>query len=114
MLRANLQLHVVVNAPIDFIRKYEYDRGKSEKSVHLQDTVWCIHCTTGILNYSRFPSDTIEWFIEDQAFSPSYDLAPPQVTSTDLSQEDWKRKTTWGEGMGEEPSPTTAIKTGPL
>ncbi len=30
MLLANLQLHVVVNAPIDFIRKYEYDRGKSE------------------------------------------------------------------------------------
>jgi hypothetical protein len=39
MLLANLQLHVVVNVPINFIRKYEYGRGKTEKSIHLQDKV---------------------------------------------------------------------------
>ncbi len=44
---------------------------------------------------------SIEWFIEDQAFSP-YDLAPPppytSVSSIGDTQEDWKRyKTCWRE-----------------
>ncbi len=48
--------------------------------------------------------ESILWFIEDQAFSPSYDLAlPPPLLSSPFpsislsgdTQEDWERETTW-------------------
>ncbi len=58
-----------------------------------------------------FITKIIEWFLEDQAFSPSYDLGPPpplfppSVSSTGDTLEDWERETTWwgdrGEGGGE-------------
>jgi hypothetical protein len=62
--------------------------------------------------------------IEDQAFSSSYDLAPPlpplhSVSSIGdhtggLKKRDnwlWER---WEEGVGKEPNHTTARKPGPL
>jgi hypothetical protein len=49
----------------------------------------------------------MEWFREDQAFSPSYDLAPPPLSRTSLAcktfsgdtQEDQERETVelWGK-----------------
>jgi hypothetical protein len=57
----------------------------------------------------NFWLDTIEWFIEYQAFSSSYDLAPrttplsPLVSSIGNTQEDWERETTcWPGGGGGE------------
>ncbi len=54
--------------------------------------------------------ESIEWFIEDYAFSPSYDLAPtppihppplPSGSSAGDTQEDWERETTcWRERGG--------------
>ncbi len=54
--------------------------------------------------------ESIEWFIEDQAFSPSCDLVPPPppsppcsvcISSTGEAQEDWeKRKLVNEEGRG--------------
>ncbi len=44
--------------------------------------------------------ESIEWFIEGQAFTLSYDLAPPtntppsSVNSTGDTKEDWERETT--------------------
>jgi hypothetical protein len=40
--------------------------------------------------------ECIEWFIEEQTFSPSYDLAPlpPLESSSGDTQEDWERETT--------------------
>ncbi len=65
--------------------------------------------------------ESIEWFIEDQALSPSYDLVPARpptpsppaskfslffqssyVSPSELGDERWK-----GEGVGEEPNHTT-------
>ncbi len=70
--------------------------------------------------------ERIEWIIEDQAFSASYDFAPPppshptlpSISSTGHTQEDWERDTTYwqerGRGcIGEEPNYTTASKPGP-
>ncbi len=61
----------------------------------------------------------MEWFIEDQAFSQSYALAPPPsplptVSSTGDTQEAEKeRQLLTGEGGGgEEPNQTTARKPG--
>ncbi len=53
-------------------------------------------------------AERIEWFIEDQAFSPSYDLTPSppppplmSVSSIGGTQEDRERETTcWREGGG--------------
>ncbi len=52
--------------------------------------------------------ESSQWIIEDQAFSPSYDLAPshsphlPSVSSTGDTQEAWERETPcWREGEGE-------------
>ncbi len=46
-------------------------------------------------------AESIEWFIDGQAFSPSYDLAPllnpsplPSENLTSDTQEDWERETT--------------------
>ncbi len=41
------------------------------------------------------PTESIKWFIEEQAFSPSNDLAPtppplPSVSSTGGTQDDWE------------------------
>ncbi len=72
-------------------------------------------------------AENMEWFTEDQTFSPSYDLAPPtpllpplrSVSSTGDTQEDWEREIfadgRGGKvGVGEEPNHTTARKPGPL
>ncbi len=83
-------------------------------SVHLawMQQRWCAEPKF----YGSFQtSDIIEWFIENQAFSPSYDLAPPpprpHLLSVSLrgdAQEDWERETTcWRERRGEEPDHTT-------
>jgi hypothetical protein len=58
-----------------------------------------------ILNLFRHSSPkSIEWFIEDQAFSSSYDLAPPRplqsVCSAGDTQEDWEIETTCPYGRG--------------
>jgi hypothetical protein len=65
--------------------------------------------------HPRLPThhpESIKWFIEDQAFSPSFDFAPPptpflplpSVSSTGDTQEDWERETSWrergAEGVG--------------
>ncbi len=67
-------------------------------------------------------SESIEWFIEDQAFSPSYDLAPPPLSRqkvvslaqsscvSPVEMNDGRRE----EGVGEEPNHTTVRKPGPL
>jgi hypothetical protein len=73
----------------------------------------------------QFYAESIEWFMEDQAFSPSYDFAPtsplppPSVGSTSDTQEGWERETNcWremeGEGVGEEQNYRTAREPGPL
>jgi hypothetical protein len=69
--------------------------------------------------------ESIERFTEDQAFLPSYDLAPPQPPSLCLSRQEARpathRKTEKerqlpdrrvGEGVREEPNHTTARKPG--
>ncbi len=63
------------------------------------------------------------WFIEDQPFSPSYDLSPPPAPfpspvsklSLFLSLPVCRRSVYWreGRGVGEEPNHTTARKPGP-
>ncbi len=79
---------------------------------------------------TKFPThpEINEWFLEDQAFSQSYDLAPhpphfphplPSVCSTGHTQEDRKRERQVthgrrGERVGEEPNHMTARKPGPL
>ncbi len=70
-------------------------------------------------------AESIEWFIEDQASSPSYDLAPPhpllpsQVSKLPLSlslPECYRSSLLTGEGGrgGGGPNHTTARKPGPL
>ncbi len=47
--------------------------------------------------------ESIEWFIEDQAISPSLDLAlppPPSVISTGDTQDDWETETTCRREIG--------------
>ncbi len=70
----------------------------------------------------RINPKSIEWFREDQAFSPSYDLAPPppplpSVSSTGDILEEYERETTcWrerGNRVKEESNHTTARKPGP-
>ncbi len=64
---------------------------------------------------------SIEWFIEDQAFSPSYNLASPPalsplpsaVVSLSQSQSPVEITDGGGEGVGEEPNHRMAIKPGP-
>jgi|688.fasta_scaffold1139158_1 hypothetical protein len=65
--------------------------------------------------------DSIELFIENQAFSPLYDLAPPPPPLSRRKlyrrhKERYLADGRWGGGgeCGEEPNPTTARKTGPL
>ncbi len=67
---------------------------------------------------------SIEGFIEDRAFSRSYDLAPrPPPPSSPVSKIDRRHRKTEkerqlaagpGEGVGEEPNHTTARKPDPL
>ncbi len=72
----------------------------------------CFHCIvhgskawSGWLMVCVSISESIELFIEDQAFSPLYAWAPPPppalpATSTGDAQEDWERETNyWREGM---------------
>ncbi len=66
---------------------------------------------------------SIEWFMEDQAFSPSFDLAhspspqpPSPISKLSLFLSlpvlsNWRKR---GEGVGEEPDHTTPRKHGPL
>ncbi len=75
--------------------------------------------------YSVLYTREFELFIEDQAFSPSYDLAPspplpPLPSASCLSfsvflcvagRAYWREM---GDGVGEEPNHTTARKSGPL
>jgi hypothetical protein len=56
----------------------------------------------------QFRPENIEWFIEGQAFSRSYDLAPrppppplPSTSSTGETQENWERETTCWRERGE-------------
>ncbi len=65
-----------------------------------------------------FLSESIEWFIMDQTFSPSYDLAPPtpspstyRVSKLDRRHTCWRVR--W-EGVGEELNNTRARKPGHL
>jgi hypothetical protein len=76
------------------------------------------------IQYWGMQKGSIEWFIEDQAFSPSYDSAPPPLLPS-VSSTDKKRKTEkerqladgrGGEGvwaLWEEPNHTKARKPGP-
>ncbi len=59
--------------------------------------------------------ESIEWFVEDQAFSPSNGLAPSPLTSSPSSKLDWRHRKTEklkpvgagkGVGAGEEPNHT--------
>jgi hypothetical protein len=68
-------------------------------------------------------SESIEQFIEGQAFLPSYDSAPPpqlsrqQVVSLSQSSCGLPVEPTdgrWGDGVDEEPNLTTMRKSGPL
>ncbi len=57
--------------------------------------------------YSVFNTGSIQWIIEDHAFSILYDLAPrtpstpSPVTVTHVTQEDWERERTCCREMGE-------------
>ncbi len=66
---------------------------------------------------------TIEGFIEDDAISPSYDLAPPQPPPSPLPSTSClsfsvflcvASRCYWPKGLEEEPNHTTARKAGPL
>jgi hypothetical protein len=67
---------------------------------------WCDSSLEVCIIVPKDPK-SMEWFIEGQAFSQSYDLAPspppafplsPSVISTGDTQEDWERETTcWRE-----------------
>jgi hypothetical protein len=73
--------------------------------------------------WGEVQAESIERFIDDHAFSPSYDLAPPpppSTSSTGNTQEDRQLRNRenmlMGEeaGGGKEPNHTTARKPGPL
>jgi hypothetical protein len=81
-----------------------------------------LYCTS--METRPIPQST-EWFIEDQAYSASYDLTLshplppfPRHSTTGDTQEDWEIETTyWRErrdGVREEPNHTTARKPGNL
>ncbi len=64
--------------------------------------------TESVHYYTENP-ESMEWFLEGQAFSRSYDLAPspppafplsPSASSTGDTQEDWERETTWWRERG--------------
>ncbi len=67
-------------------------------------------------------SESIEWLIEEQAFSPSFDMAPPPLPpylpSLCSTHRKTEERTCWRErgkrGGGEEPNYTTPRKPGPL
>ncbi len=73
---------------------------------------------------TRENAESAEWFIENQAFSPSYDVAPPPPPPSHLSHKEARlatyRKTEKekqladgrGEGVWEEPNHKNAGKTG--
>ncbi len=67
-----------------------------------------------------FFTESIECFIEDQAFSPSHDLPPPPVSKLDWRHTGRMRKRDSlltgerGYGVGEEPNHKTARKPGLL
>jgi len=76
-------------------------------------------CWTGVGVKLRLGTvESMKWFTKDQAFSPSYDLAPPPtprplppVSSASDTQENKERETTsWQERVGEDPNHTTARK----
>jgi hypothetical protein len=77
--------------------------------------------SAGYANF-YFESETIELFIEDQALSPSYDLAPPpprRPPSVNSSRPATHKKTERDilltkEGVGVEPNHTKARKPGPV
>ncbi len=60
---------------------------------------WCdSSLVLGVLLCTEDP-ESIEWYIEDQAFSPSYDLAPPPPPPLSRRHtEDWERETTYWRG----------------
>jgi hypothetical protein len=60
-----------------------------------------------ILKYSEPNPERIALFLEGQAFSRSYDLAPRPSPPSLLTGEGWR-------GVGEEPNHLTATKPGPL
>jgi hypothetical protein len=71
--------------------------------IYVYNVLYCT-CWKAII---RWQAKHIKWFIEDQAFSLSYDLAPPPPSplsvskSTGDTQEDRERETTcWQEGRG--------------
>ncbi len=49
----------------------------------------------------RYGSESMEWFIEGQAFSRSYDLAPRSTPPPSRRQEDWERETNCWRERGE-------------
>ncbi len=74
---------------------------------------------------SILQSESIEWFLEDQAFSLSYDLAPHQplplyrqqvfsFLGLTVCRRSSSRTGSGTEGVGKEPNHTTARKPGPL
>jgi hypothetical protein len=77
------------------------------------------------LPQTSISAESIECFLEDQAFLPSYDLAPAQSPAPVFRQQVLflglpvcRRSSlltgdSW-EGVGEEPNHTTAGKPGPL
>jgi hypothetical protein len=75
----------------------------------------------GVAWLIRVSTESVEWFIEEQALLPSYDLGPSPPSSlqfVSLLHSFWCRRSSLltgkGEGVGEEPNRTTARKPGPL
>jgi len=76
-------------------------------------SLWTCFRMPALRLISSFP-DSINWFIEDHAFSPSYDLTPPPPSSPPpVSKLDWRyterltgNKLLTGAGVGQEPNHT--------
>jgi hypothetical protein len=57
-------------------------------------------------------TESIEWFIEGQVFSPSYDAVSSTATHTKTEKERQVADRRGGEGVDEEPNHTTGEKSG--
>jgi hypothetical protein len=77
------------------------------KATYLTCMATCPHGIISSLRRGCAP-ERIEWIIKDQAFSASYDFAPPplphpplpSVSSTGNTLEDWETETAWWQERG--------------